>query len=194
MTTRDTHELEEAGQKIAVDTLKESLRLNKGNPDSKKPVLLMRMGDRVIEIGIEGFLDHVEQQYLDQACRAIKITEGRSAKTRLYEAIVKDVGLVKFLAACPVPLLKEFCRVLLLEEGQRDSMSQQITDEIMLTGTKKFFHTLTPPLLKKWCEQLELRTTGSKKTLVERLMVRSFSLPFLSVLAAASWHTFVLLL
>lgn len=176
MTTRDTHELEEAGQKVSLETLKESLRLNKGNPDSKKPVVLVRIGDKVIEIGIEVFLDGVEPEYIDQACKAAKISDSiRGAKTRLYQAIVSDIGLDKFLAACPVALLKEFCRILLLEEGTRDSMAQQITDEIMLTGTKRFFHTLTPALLKKWCEQLELKTNGTKKVLVERLMV---SLPF----------------
>jgi len=174
MTTRDTHELEEAGQKLSLETLKESLRLNKGDPDSKKPVLLMRIGDRVIEIGIEGFLQHLEFSYLEQACKAVKIDteEGKKSRTLLYEKIVED-GLNSFLCTCSFPLLKEFCRVLLLEEGTRDSMSQQITDEIMLTGTKKFFHNLTPVLLKKWCEQLNLKTTGTKKVLVERLMVGS---------------------
>jgi hypothetical protein len=181
MTTRDTHELEEAGQKVSLETLKESLRANGGNPDSKKPVVLVRIGDKVIEIGIEVFLDSVEDEWINQACKAAKISDGRGAKTRLYDNIVNDLGLDKFLTVCPVALLKEFCRILLLEEGTRDSMAQQITDEIMLTGTKRFFHTLPPPLLKKWCEYLDLKTNGTKKVLVERLMVHIAALPFPSL-------------
>ncbi len=178
MTTRDTHELEEAGQKLGLDVLKASLNINGGEPDNKKPVCLQRIGNKVLEIGLRDFLEGLSPKCIEESCKAAKLSIGKRSKditTKLGNAILQQ-NLDEFLQECSKDLLSQYCTVLLLDQSTKENMIAQIADEIMLTGSKKFLHTLTLPLLKKWCTSMGQKTQGTKKDLVERLMVHIFEL------------------
>jgi len=180
MSVRETQELEAAAQKLSLEILKKSLEANGGDPAGKKEEILHRLGNKVLEIGLEGFLDGLGKDCLKDLCEQIKPKEGgtrkkESPKTKLFRHILEK-GLEYFLQDCAKEQLNNFCSVLLLEQSSNDAMVSQIADEVMLTGTKKYLHNLALPLLKKWCLQLGLKPAASKKQLVEQLMVHIFEL------------------
>lgn len=183
MSARETQELEAAAQKLSLDVLKKSLEVNGGDSGGKKEEVLHRIGNKVLEIGLEGFLEGLGKESVKALCDQIKPKEGsgggarkkETPKIRLFRHIL-EMGLEYFLQDCTKEQLNNFCSVLLLEQSSTDAMVSQIADEVMLTGTKKFLHNLSVLLLKKWCAQLGLTPASAKKQLVEQLMVHIFEL------------------
>jgi len=180
MTSRETRELEETVQKIDVEALKKSLEMNTGDSKGKKSAIVQGIGNKVLELGIQGFVKALQSKWVRDTWEVVKHHAADKAakaprKQDLAELILQ-MGLEYFLQECNLDLLNHFSSVLLLEQSTKEGMVSQIADEIMLTGTNGFLHNLSVPLLKQWCQSLSVKTVGAKKVLSERLMVKIFDL------------------
>jgi len=92
------------------------------------------------------------------------------------EAETLKIGINGLVSAVPEAVLKKMSSTLGLDVGAVPVMKQQVADEVMLTGAEQFFNKLTKKLLSDHASQMSLNSSGSKKELVDALMMHIFEL------------------
>jgi len=122
---------------------------------------------------VESFVVKLKDGDVKLSCKAL----GTSDETKeALSAAAKAIGISAFIEKADDSLLNSFCETLGLETSSREEMMKQIADEVMLTGMESFLHKLTAPLLKSHCSEMSISQSGTKKELIERLMVHIFEL------------------
>jgi hypothetical protein len=172
-----TEEIEKALGKLDSKSLKATLEHFKLSTSGDKDALLNRYKNKVIEVGIALFVKKLKGPDVKACCKAlgVKASGDEESRSSLEEAVIKK-GIEGLLEAVEDSTLKKFTSTLGLQAGNHKEMVQQIGDEVMLTGMESFLNQLPVELLRNHCEELELPDRGSKKDLVEKLMVEIFEL------------------
>jgi len=175
-----TTEIAKAIKNLAAETLKNSLKAVEEDAAGEKDELQNGYQNAVLNVGVRGFIAKLKESGAKASLQALGKTgvEGKTLdelKAALSEALT-GAGIHGLIDKAGEDLLKQYCETLGLEASDREDMIKQIADEVMLTGMESFLNKLTLPILKSHCTEMSLTTNGSKKILVERLMVHIFEL------------------
>lgn len=173
--TTSTEEIETAVKKLD-KSLKSALKHFDISSTGTKEKLAERYKQKVLEVGAQNFINHLKAPELKSACKAMKVKATEKEQAAALMEKVAKVGISELIDSVDPELLAKFCSTLGLEITEKDEMAKQIADEIMLTGMESFLNQLDVAVLKSHCTELELDTEGTKKDLVERLMVSIFAL------------------
>jgi len=172
-----TQEIAKAVQNLEVKTLQEALKAVGAKTDAtEKDKLIEAYQNSVLETGLKNFVAKLNDKDVEISCQALGVevpSNKKEAKKTLEESLLNG-GITTLLAKAEEKLLHTYCDTLGLQ--QSSAMSKEIADEVMLTGMERFLNQLNNTNLKAHCVELKLTSTGSKKDLVERLMVHIFEL------------------
>jgi len=176
-----TTEIAKAIKNLASETLKASLKAVQEDASGEKDELQNGYQNAVLNVGVKGFISKLKE---DSAKSSLQVlgkanAEGKTLdelKISLGEILLTGSGIHGLIDKAGEALLKQYCETLGLEASDRDDMIKQIADEVMLTGMESFLNKLNLPILKLHCTEMGLTTTGTKKALVEKLMVHIFEL------------------
>ena len=164
-------EIEISISKLDDILLKDTLNYWNLSTSGEKDELLERYKKKVIDVGFLKFLKKIKIKEREEILKYLNIEYRKNWKEELYK-----IGIFNLMETVNESILKKFCHIVGLECSEKQSMIEQLIDEIILNGMELFLSQLSVILLKNHCSQLSLLTSGSKDDLVERLMVSIFEL------------------
>lgn len=170
-----TEEIEKAVKGLKETTLKAALEHFKlptyGNFDK----LVKRYQKQVLHVGTKNFVNRLKDADAKASVKALNLKSEGNPKEVLKEHLA-DEGINGLIEKVEESLLKKYAQTMGLDPTEKRDMIQQIADEVMLTGMESFLCELPLDNLKAHCAELSLDVSGTKKELVERLMIYIFEL------------------
>jgi len=131
----------------------------------------------VLETGVKNFVGKLADKDIRAALKALGMEETDKKKEgKTLETALLTSGINGLLNKAEDKLLTTFCETLGLGNSERTAMIKEIADEVMLTGMESFLNQMSSAILKPHCSELKLALNGTKKEMVERLMVHIFEL------------------
>jgi hypothetical protein len=182
-----TQEIAKAIENLKLETLQAILSSVNINVTPNREELLKEYQKAVMDNGLKLFVKRMKFDEVKNSCNVLKVDDSEADEDTLrknLESAVLENGIDNLLSPAPESLLKSFCETLGLKPSgkslctqyigingrlaDKDTMTKQIADEVMLTGMENFLNQLSVELLKNHCLEMNLEDTGEKKDLVER--------------------------
>jgi hypothetical protein len=162
-------------------TIRESLKQTGYKSVGTKQKLVKTYEEAVNDIGIRIFGERLSEEQVKAVAKLLKVDAPGDNQTLLGAVVekVQSETIYKVLEKSDDVLFNQFLNVLGLETEPSDTkilMIKQVADEVMLLGMEGFLNKLNPTLLKNYCTELKLPSTGEKSVLVDRIMEHMFEL------------------
>ncbi|KAG2383030.1 hypothetical protein C9374_004997 [Naegleria lovaniensis] len=175
--------IESVLEQLPLNLLKEYIQGNdiKAKKTAKKTDAVEAILEHAQKKGESAFIKELEKDALKLALEELsgdeKVnTESKSKMTKSFKTLFqKAKNKEEFFNSCSIELLTKFLAALGMEEdSSKEEKAEAVQEEILITGLKIGFNTMSKEYINDVCEALKVAKSGSKKACISRIIGQAY--------------------